>query len=104
MMQSSAQREPIRRPNDPPKNQAQMRHTAPAWTKHLTPQEREERAAVIASKGTRSLNRLVQIVQPPPPAPVRWLKEPFTIPGSTLKILGVCADASPELQERYADR
>ena len=103
-MRSSAQLEPIRRPNEPTKNQAQMRHTAPAWTKHLTPQEREERAAVIASKGTRSLNRLVQIVQPPPPAPVRWLKEPVTFPDSSFKILGVCDDAAPELQALYADR
>ena len=99
-MQSSPQREAIRDPREPPKNQA-MSHKQPAWVSKLSPKEREERAAVIASKGTRSLNRLVQVTQPPAPVAVRWFPEPVTIPESAIRILGVCADAAPEVKAQY---
>jgi len=107
MQASSAEREPIRRPELPDPVHRELRDakatkSEPAWVKRLTPREREERAAVIASKGTRSLNRLVQVTQPPAPVTVRWLPEPVQIPDSSLRILGVCEDASEETKRAYS--
>jgi hypothetical protein len=80
---SPAKHEPIRKPCEPPD------------------QKRREFRDTKAVKSAMSRSARDRDTQANCSRSVAWLKEPITIPDSTLRIVGVCADAAPAVKAQY---